>query len=158
MSILEIVIIIFIYCHNLDLDFVGRLMKLDWIGEQEYLWINGDYAMTYSHLLPHRHHQKWISNRQDDVTIARWRSRTVLTCNRLFRMKLIFSPLCQYCYDHDSPEHTLLFCPRLLQQRSTLLNQLRLPQSISFNDLLSVATSSRHALHQFLKFSKIALQ
>ena len=127
----------------------------DWQEENNYAWLSCDYAKNFPHLLPDRPFSAWIDSRSDDVDFARWRSRTILTCNRLHRMNLTFSPLCTFCYDLDTPEHILLFCPRLHGPRAALFTALNLPPHPSYSDVISAASGSPRNLRHFIHFSHL---
>lgn len=129
----------------------------DWKTETEYEWINSDYAISYPHLLSSRQFSAWISSRPEDVALARWRSRTILSHQRLFRMNLSYSPLCTYCYDMETSDHILLVCPRLNRHRATLFQALSIHSPTTYSAVLLAAFSSPQNLTHLIHFSRIAL-
>ena len=130
-------------------------VRTDWTEEINYSWINSDYAISNDHLLPDRQFAKWITSRSVDVDVARWRSRTIITHQRLHRMHLTYSPLCNFCYDLETPEHILLTCPKLQGPRSTLFRALSLRPPITYSAVLHAAVLSPRNLNHFITFSKL---
>ena len=133
------------------------LVRRDWMEEMNISWISCDYASSFTHLLPDRSFPGWVVSRSEDVSMARWRSKTILSCSRLFRMNLTYSPLCPDCFDLDTPEHILLDCPRLNVPRRVLFRCLHLIPPISYSTVLIAAFSSSRNFASFARFSRLAL-
>ena len=138
-------------------DDILRHERSMWMAESIYEWINSYYTNSFSHLHSERHFSRWVTSRSLDVTLDRWRSRTVITCRKLYRLQLTYSPICNFCFEMDTPDHILLHCPHLNGPRQTFFPHLALQPSITYRAILDASFASPMNLEHFIKFSRLAL-
>ena len=100
----------------------------------------------------------WVVSSSEDISFARWRSKTIPSCSRLFSMNLTYSPLCPDCFNLNTPEDILLDCPRLSGPRHDLFRSLHLTLPISYSTVLIAAFSSSRNLTHFTRFSRLAVE
>ena len=68
----------------------------------------------------------------------------------------LYSPLCNFYYDLESPEHILLLCLKLQSLRSTLFRALFLHPPITYSAVRHAVVLTLPNLNYFITFPKLA--
>ena len=143
--------------HWISPDDIQHRKRIMWMEGSFYECINSDYANSYLHLHSESHFSRWVTSRSLDITLARWRSRTIITCRKFYRMQLTYSLLCNFCFEMDTPDHILFHCSRLNGPHQTLLHRLSLQLPITYRAILNASFVSPTNLEHFIKFSRLTL-